>query len=234
MLKKTQGIVINYIKYKESSLIVKVYTLDFGLQSCIINGVRSAKAKNKMALFQPLTLLDLVIYYKKNTDNIRRITEVKCNFPYQSVPFDFKKTSIALFLAEVLTKSLKEENENAKLYDFLQNSLQYFDTLEKDFNNFHLHFLIKLSRYLGFHPLEGKEIFIQISEVKNLLLDYELQKELEQVFDFFIQKNYQENINLNSQIRSEVIDYILEFYKIHIPNFDNLKSLEVLRDINQT
>ena len=86
MLVKTKGIVINHIKYKESSIIVRIYTEKLGLQSYIVNGVRSAKAKNKMALFQVLTILDLVAYYYEDQNKLNRISEIRCKQPYQSIP----------------------------------------------------------------------------------------------------------------------------------------------------
>jgi DNA repair protein RecO len=108
MLSKTQGIVISYMRYRETSIVVNVYTSEMGICSYIENGVRSAKAKHKMALFQPLTLLDLEVYHKPGK-GLHRISEAKCFFPYQAIPFDIAKSSLALFLSEVLSKVLKEE-----------------------------------------------------------------------------------------------------------------------------
>lgn len=104
MLKKTQGIVIHYIKYRESSIIVKIFTRDLGLKSYIVNGVRSAKSKSKMALYQPLSLLDLVVYDKENA-SLNRISEVKLNYPFQRIPFDFHRSGVAMFVGEVLSKA---------------------------------------------------------------------------------------------------------------------------------
>ena len=102
MLQKTQGIALSYLRYRETSIIARVYTEEFGLQSYIVNGVRSAKSKNnRIALFQPLTLLEMVVYYKNDRD-LHRLSEVKTNHPFQSLPFEVAKSTIALFVTEML------------------------------------------------------------------------------------------------------------------------------------
>ena len=105
MLYKTQGIVLNYIKYRETSIIVRIYTESFGLASYIINGVRSKKARHKIAFFQPLTLLDMVVYHKRNA-KLNRVSELKCKEPLMDLPTNIKKSSIAIFITEILIKSL--------------------------------------------------------------------------------------------------------------------------------
>ncbi len=125
MLHKTRGIVLNYIRYRETSIIVKIYTEEFGLQTYIENGVRSSRSRNKIALFQPLTLLDLIVYHRDN-GSIMRISEIKCNTPFQTLPYQFVKTGIALFITEVLTKSLKEESGNPDMFWFLFQSILFW------------------------------------------------------------------------------------------------------------
>ena len=137
MLFKTRGIVFRFTKYGDSSIIVTIFTELFGLQTYIVNGVRSKAAKGKIALFQPLTLLDLVVYYKENA-NIKRIKEVRCQHQYQTVQTDIRKSSIGIFMNEVLNKSVKEENQAQELFNFLFDSLVSLDGLKNDFENFHL------------------------------------------------------------------------------------------------
>src|SRR4051812_1798980 len=149
MLHKTRGIVFRFTKFRETSIIVTIFTEVFGLQSYIVNGIRSKTAKNKIALYQPLTLLDLVVYHRKNA-NIERIKEVHCFHPYVSVTSDVKKSSIALFLIELLNKVVKDESHAKELFDFITKSLITLDLMTDEFENFHLIFLLRLSRYLGF------------------------------------------------------------------------------------
>jgi len=157
MLQKTRGLVLNYLRYRETSIIVKIYTEEFGVQTYIENGVRSSKGKNKIALFQPLTLLDLVVYFKDSA-GIQRISEIKVNHPYSTIPFDITKSTIALFITEVLSKTLKEEAGNPRLFQFLRESLIWLDQATEGYENFHLWFLLRLSFYLGFEPTTGQQL----------------------------------------------------------------------------
>jgi DNA repair protein RecO (recombination protein O) len=234
MLQKTKGIVINYLKFKESSIIVKIYTEELGLQSYIVNSVRSAKAKStKIALYQPLTLLDLVVYFHKTRAQINRISEVKCNFPFQSIPFDIRKSTIALFLTEVLHKTIQEETSNPPLFHFLESSIKLLEQIEQKIENFHLFFLIRLTRFLGFEPSSAEDIFEQIQEYKKILLEKTEFQVLTQSMEALIQGNYTDNLQIPSATRALLIDYLLDFYRLHVENFDNIKSLAVLREINK-
>lgn len=221
---KTRGIVLNFIKYKESSIITKIYTEELGAISCIVNGVRSSKSKSsKIGLYQALTLLDLVVYHRHN-QSLHRVSEAKIDFPYQSIPFEMGKTTIALFLTEMLGKVLKEEEKNEDLFDFMNSSFESFDEMKGNFANFHLQFLIQLTEYLGFG------IFSLASFVEEL----SLHKPKEQSLTFLsrlLNANYHEYIPANGHIRHEVLTWLIRFYQLHFENFGQLKSLEVLREI---
>jgi DNA repair protein RecO (recombination protein O) len=178
-------------------------------------------------------LLDLVVYFHKNRPQINRISEVKCNFPFQSIPFQITKSTIALFIAEILHKTLKEETANSYLFNFLNDSIQLFDNQEYSNPNFHLIFLLKLSRYLGFEPSSAQNIFEQIQEQQKILLPEEHLYQLKTYLNQLIEADYLDNTPLPLGIRSDLIDYILNFYQLHVANFDNLKSLAVLRELNR-
>ena len=213
MLYKTRGIALSYIKYKESSIIARIFTESFGMQSYIINGIRSKNSKTKIALFQPLTLLDLVVYHNKKKD-IHRISEIKCNANFHSIPYDIRKTSIALFLNEMLNKVLIDEGENENLFEFLHSSFQFFDVIQTDFENFHVQFLIQLSRYLGIYPVSAVSMLKEIghSKVNDKIF-------VEQI-DFFIQSGFDQHIKLNKVIRNEILMVVINYYRFH---FDSIK-----------
>jgi DNA repair protein RecO (recombination protein O) len=141
MQEKTRGIVLGYIKHRETSIIVNIYTEKFGLRSYIENGVRSSKSKNKIALFQPLSLLDMVVFENK-VKNISRLSEIKSDHPYIEIPYHMAKSSIGLFLLEIFKKSLREENANPPLFTFLYNALLFLDSTQAPVVQFHLLFLI--------------------------------------------------------------------------------------------
>src|ERR1700744_3001764 len=151
MLHKTRGIVFKTTDYGETSVIVQVFTEKFGLQSYIINAVKKPKAKISRNMFQPLHLLDMVVYHK-NTSGVQRIKEVKNAPVLQSIPYNVIKSSVAIFLNEVLYKAVKQQSAEEHLFSFVFNSIEWLDHQQEGLANFHLFFLIRLSRYLGFFP----------------------------------------------------------------------------------
>lgn len=233
MLQKTKGIVINYIKFKESSIIVKIYTESLGLQSYIINGIRSAKGKSKIALYQPLTLLELVVYHQKHKNRIFRISEARCSHPFQSIPYQQVKSGMALFITEILAKIIREEEENAELFNFLYHFIQYLDEKPDSFEHLHLYFLLKLPRFLGFQPGSATEIFDQIEEYKKLLLPADMKQEITNCIQLLLKGELENFTPISSKIRSEIINYLLDFYRLHLEGFGHINSLEVLRELNR-
>lgn len=227
MLHKTRGIVLGYVKYGETSLIVQIYTEEFGIQSYIENGVRKAKAKHKMAIFQPLSLLDLVVY-KKNNSSINRISEIKVNPPYKSIPYEITKSSIGIFLAEILNHILRaEEDETPAMFQFLHESLVYFDGKNTDYNNFHLQFLLDLSTYLGFRPDGADDMIIEVSTYHPIQLNLVERQKLEALLNCSI---YDE-LPLNGQERRKLLQLIIYFFQIHSHSFKEIKSLKILHEV---
>jgi DNA repair protein RecO (recombination protein O) len=232
MLYKTRGIVLSFVRYGDSSIIVRIYTAQLGLQSYIVNGVRSAKSKSgKIALYQPLTLLDLVVYYEPEKQKIFRINEARCATAYHSIPFDIRKTTIALFLAEVLSKTLKEETANESLYDFIEQSFLYFDQVEQNFDDFHFLFLLRFSGYLGFAPSNATEIFSQLREANRLHISKAHEEPITDWLEVTLQTDA--HTQLAYAWRGELLDVLVDFYGLHIEGMQHLKSLEVLREISK-
>lgn len=217
---------LNYIKYRETSIIVKIYTEEFGLQTYIENGVRSAKSRNKIALFQPLTLLDLVVYHK-DSGSIMRISEIKCNAPFHSLPYEFAKSGIALFVTEVLGKTLKEEAGNPDLFDFLYHSMLYLDAQPEYYENFPAQFLLKLARYLGFAPQSAKEMMAQIGEIRVT----ETSEAEEAALNGLITRNYTQHVRITGLLRRTILEHVLRFYQLHVENFNELRSVPILREL---
>ncbi len=227
MLHKTRGIVLNHIKYGESSIIVHIYTEAFGVQSYIENGVRKQKAKNKIALFQPLTLLDLVVY-KKASSSINRLSEIKCRQPYKSIPYHIKKSTIGIFIAEVLSNLLRgEEEPNEGMFDFLQESLLYFDVKESNYYNFHLQFLNDLSGYLGFSASSAHQMLSEIKPYYSTRIDILTEAKLDEL----LSGSLAESIALSGKERQAILQIILQFYQIHSNSLKEIKSLKVLHEV---
>lgn len=220
MLHKTRGIVFRFTKYGDSSIIVTIFTELFGIQTYIVNGVRSKSGKGKIALFQPLTLLDLVVYYKENA-NIKRIKEIKCLHQYQNLPGDIRKSSVAIFISEVLNKAVKDENHAGEIFEFILSSLILLDHQEGNLENFHLIFLIKLSRFLGFGAHQSEEI------LGVRMLD----REEEEILKFLLKADFMETISMTNAQRRNLLEAILRFYTIHIESLGEIKSIQVLKEI---
>lgn len=210
MLTKTKGIVFSYIKYKESSIIVRVFTRELGLQSYIVNSVRTKGKTNNISLYQPLTILDMVVYNNQKTE-LHRISEAQFSIKYSSIPFDIKKTTINLFLAEAISKMMIEQEENIALFDFLEAAFIQFDALENNFSEFHIFILINLLDFLG-HSIPLDETI-------------DLEKELLEL------KKITSTTNTNRAMRTKMLDFILNFYKQHSQLHLDLKSLPVLEAI---
>jgi DNA repair protein RecO (recombination protein O) len=151
MLHSTKGIVFHSLKYSETSIIVKIYTELFGLQSYLIRGVRKSKSKIKPALFQPLTLLDLEVNHREHA-SLQSLREVRVALPYQTIPYDIRKSSIALFINELVYKVIREEEANPDLFEFLWHTCLSLDKAEDHIADFHIRFAIELMHYLGIFP----------------------------------------------------------------------------------
>jgi len=219
VLAHTHGIVFRFVKYGDTSIIVTIFTAQFGLQAYIVNGARSKSGKGKIALYQPLTPLDLVVYHKE-TAAIMRIKEAKCIYPYRHVGVDVRKTTIALFIEELINRSIKEEAHAGELCDFLIQSLVTLDQVERP-ENFHLIFMAQLSKHLGFQPMTPQEV------LGGRVMDFDEEKAL----DLILNAGYTDQINLSNTQRRSVLDALLRFYSMHIDNFGPMKSLSVLREI---
>jgi DNA repair protein RecO (recombination protein O) len=220
MLHKTRGIVLRFTKYSETSIIVTIFTEIFGLQSYIVNGVRSKSAKQKIALYQPLTLLNLVVYHRPNA-NIERIKEIQVLYPYQTLMSDVKKSAIAMFLTELLNKTVKEESHAVELFEFLCRSLMTMDNMKSGYENYHLVFMIKLSRYLGFGPQFANEV------LGGRIADLETDK----ILAYLMNKELDEHVVMTNQQRRNILELLLKFYGDHLENFGEIKSVQVLREI---
>lgn len=239
MLIKTRGIVLSYLKYRESSIIARVYTERRGVQSYLVNGVRRAKPPGRIALFQPLTLLELVAYVpRQGGGTLTRLAEFRCAEPFRSLPYDVRKSSVALFLSEVLSKSVREEEENESLFRFLHDSILTFDQQEVGTENFALLFLLHLASYLGFGIETGGELIDQVamagpaptgsyfgSGPATLRL-----REFEHYFDELLRTPAAVSIP-NGQVRRELLAVVIRYYQLHVEGLGEVKSLEVLSEV---
>lgn len=201
---------------------MSIFTELFGLRSYIVNGVRSSSktSGSKIALYQPLTLLDLVVYHRESA-NINRIKEVKCLYPYKAIASDVRKSTLCMFLNEVLNKTVKEESHADEVFEFMYQSLLALDKMETGIENFHIVFLLKLSKYLGFEPQNAHEL------LGHKMVDADTEKMLGE----FIGCNFNSSPTLSLTMRRDVLECILKFYGEHIETFGEVRSVQILRDV---
>ena len=227
MLHNTKGIVLSCIKYAESSVICKIYTEKFGLVSCIVHGVR--KKKGKSNYYQPLSILDMNIHYNKKI-NLQKVKEVRPFIQYQTIPFDIKKSSVAMFLAEVLKKSLHEEEENLSLYLFLETSLENLDGQE--FNSqFHLQFLIRLSKYLGFYPNINNDSYSYFDLLNGQFVSI-LPEHTHYITEVNIFSDLLKGKKVENKVKKRMLEYLIEYYQLHVEGFGKIKSKEILEIVH--
>jgi DNA repair protein RecO (recombination protein O) len=210
MLKKTAGIVISYIKYRETSIIVRIFTRELGLKSYIVNSVRSAKAKSKIALYQPLSLLDLVVYDKENA-SLNRISEVKLSYAFQRIPFDFYRSGVAMFIGEVVGKAILDgEALHLSVYPHL--------------------FLLQLSQFLGFSPADAAEFYEQLQHGVGSI---PISQEERHCLDQLLETDFKSSAKIPGSIRRKLMDHLLLHYKLHLDTFSEVKSVKVLMQMMQ-
>ena len=220
MVSKTNGIVLNYIKYKETSIISKIYTKEFGLKSYLINGIRTKKGKFNISSFQPLSLLELVVYENKNSQ-IGRIKELKFDKIYFTNHHAQKKISICLFISEVLLKLITFQVPDKNQFNFVRNSLIELDKIVDNYENFHIIFLIKFSKYLGF-------------EISNISDFSNIKNENELVISFLseiIISEYSSNIKSTSSVRNKALEIIIVYFREKTELNVNFNSNRILKNI---
>ena len=239
MLQKTRGIVLHHIKYSESSIIAYIYTEEFGRQSYMVNGIRGKNSSMRLNMFQPLVLLEMEVYQKSGR-GLQRIKEIKNAAPYHSIPFDVLKSTISLFLAEIMYKSLQEEVANKQLFDFLFHSFLLLDTLDKNIANFHICFLIHLARFLGFPPQNNyneENQYFDLFEGSFVSLipphSHFIDKSNSVFFNELLKQPFAQStsILLSQDNRRSLLDGLVIYYQLHLISQREVKSLNVLKSV---
>jgi DNA repair protein RecO (recombination protein O) len=239
MLCKLTAIVLYAKKYRESSLLVYAYTDLFGRQAYIANGVRSGKNRAGMACFQPLTLLDAVVYRNPKSE-LQRLREYRLLQPLHNIPLSMAKSALALFISEVLYKTVREQEPNAGLFRFLTRAILDLDALEQGVPNFHLYFLVQLNRYLGYAPgnryapetpyfdgLAGE--FTPERPAHDLFFDPQQTQLLAALLDS--RPDSLAHLALHHDQRNRFVDNMLRFLNHHFDTPVAVRSAAVLRDL---
>lgn len=237
MYKQTNAIVLYASKYPRG-YVVHLYTREYGRLSCVVNDVKSRRSPFRKVFLQSLSLVEVVLA-DGSGNALPRLRESRSTFVYTSVPYDFYKNSIAMFLAEFLSKVLREEQPDAELFDFVDSSLRFLDVADTSFANFHIAFLLQLSYFLGVAPnMENAERpFFDMLEARFVptkpLHDYLLYDADKRAFSLLMRMNYRNmhRFRFTHAQRVAVLRRMVDYYQIHLGRFGSLRSLEVLQEL---
>lgn len=238
MHKKTRAIILNAKKYSDKAIIVTVYSMQFGRTSYLVYGMNNKKSSFRPAFSQALTLVDIDVVHSPKKD-IQSIKDIRIAHPFSGIPFHPVRNSLALFVSEIIYRTLQHSEPDEDLYQFLESSITELDVCSSGLANFHLVFLLKLSRYLGFVPnnddvstkyfdlmhgdyTQAKPLHQHFLDEKETLLFLKISK-----CDY---KNM-ESITISREIRYKMLESIIEYYKLHIPDFKGLNSLSILQEL---
>lgn len=236
---KTKAIVLRAVRYGDSRMIVDMLTANVGRVSFACGLSKTNRGKIKKQLFQPLTLLDIVFDYRPNVE-LQRIKDVRVARPFTSIPFDAYKLSIGLFLAEFLVYASKGEQDGNRLEEFTEKSLLWLDNAVEGFANFHLVFMIHVSLFIGFYPnLDGYSdgAWFDLRDGSFTMTcpshpDYLNPDDSRRIL-LLTRMNF-DNMRLfrmSRDDRNRCLDVIIAYYRLHVPNFPVLRSLDVLREL---
>lgn len=232
MLVSVNAIVVHSFPYGDNSMIVKCYTNTFGLKSYLINGVKNKKGPVKPGMLFPLTLLNLVAYHK-DKGGLERIKEAHLDHTYITIPYDPFRNALTLFLGEVLLKVLHEDEVNEELFDFIKKTALHLDETN-DLKFFHLRFLLDLMFYLGFRPslnntqtgvfdmLDGQ--FVTTAPTHPYFIPKEETSLLLQLLKH-------DEGKCSKVTRLNLLQHLLEYYKLQIDSFGEIKSLDVIKEL---
>lgn len=238
---KTRAIVIKAIRYGDNNLIVKLLTEQNGLQSFMVKGAYNKNAKIRAALFQPLTLLEIVA--AKSRGELGYLREAGVEYAYQDIPNNINKNAIVLFLCELLSKTIQESETDLELFTFIHDALTHLDEMTSNCSDFPLKFVVKLTDFLGFAPNINsyKQNFIFDLDEGRFLHDgttatYVIDKRQSELLHTLCVNEVTEDycLNITNQERRQLLEAVISYYKLHVSGFNEMKSTEILKAVLQS
>ena len=240
MLHKTEGIVLSILRYSDRYAITHVYTADFGATSYLLPMTSNKKAKIKNSLFFPFSLLRMEVEHLPKRD-IQKLKEVERLIPLYEICTDMSKLSLAFFLSEFLYRVLRESDNNEVTFQYIKNSVETLEAANSSIANFHIAFMIGLTRFLGIYPNwentnRDKYFDMLNGEFRQNIpsLTHYLKQDESRYVKYLNRINYSNmhKFKLSRDNRNIIVNYILDYYRLHLYDFPKLKSLEVLREMN--
>ena len=226
---------ISSLKFQEKSLIVKCFTLSSGLKSYFVrDAFSSRKASQKIAYFQPLSILEIEAVHK-NKGTLENFKEIKTAVPFQSIHTDLVKSTMVMFLSEMLHHSIQEEEKNESLFVFLETALTWLDHHD-DISNFHLILLLETTKYLGFYP-DTSEIDLPYFEINDGVFTLfqgatVLSGHETNLFKKLVELRFDHDQKVfHVTERQILLRVLIDYYAFHLDGFKKPKSLEVLKEV---
>ncbi len=239
MLTKTKAVVLGATKYGDSRLIVSMFTREYGMATFSTSVSSRGKGAARMNYFQPLTFLE-VAFDKRPLKDIHSIREVRIDRPHRSIPFDAYKLSISMFLAEFLRYALSGEQENGQLYEFIEQSIEWLDGAKERFSNFHIVFMVRLTRFIGIFPnIEDYSPGAWFDMSEGCFSQHPLNRSLAvspaeaSVIPLLARLSFptMHLFRLSRQERDTCAESILKYYRLHLPDFPEMRSFAVLKEL---
>ncbi len=239
MLTKTTAIVLHSLKYGDKKVFVNVFSREYGMIAFACSTSSRTKGKNKANYFQPLNIVEIEFDMKPKAE-IHTMKDIRIVYPAKSIPFDPYKLSISIFLAEFVRYALMNEQKNVPIYDYVAASIQWLDNAEKDFANFHIIFMVKMSQFIGFFPnlddyFPGSWFDLRDGSFTPLIPKH---KEVIRPADATaiptlarLSYSTMHLLKMSRNERNQCTEGILTYYKLHLPDFPELKSFAVMREL---
>ena len=236
---KIQGFVLQSIRYGDTSLVVKVYTLNGGLQSYMVKGVRGKASRNRAAFFQPMTFLRFVQSGKPSQSGLAYLKDPEVLYAYQSVPLVMNKSAILMYLSELLSHTLTQQERNDGLYQFVYQSMVWLDLVEAGYANFPLYFTLELSRFLGFYPQSNYHEHAYFDMMEGQFVSsipphpYYFGQGESRMLSQLLNRGIDDlaSLAMTGLQRNALLDGIITFMRLHAPVLKGLQSHEVLKEV---
>ncbi len=232
---------LHSLKYGESRIIVDMFTREAGRLSFIVSLPKTAKGRLKIQYFQPMTLLEVECDIRQRVQ-LQKLKDARLLVAYSSIPFSSEKLALSLFTAEFLYHALRSEQKDEPLFCYISDSMQWLDMSSAGYANFHLTFLMRMSRFLGFYPnlddyVEGCVFDLRSATFTAAVPVHRdfLRADESRLIHLLMRMDFptMHLFRLSHHERNRIVDVLLAFYRLHIPQFPELKSLSVLQELWQ-
>ncbi len=238
MLTRTKAILLHHVRYSDNSLIAHFYTQEYGRLPVMVKGISSKRGTARFNYFQPLNIFNTELYYYENRE-MHNLKEMTLAYIPKRIHGDIHRTSVAMFISELLNNVIREEDVNRLLFEFIESSVISLDEMTSGISNFHLWFLVAFTDYAGIGPTRTEMtgcyfdmLTGQFTPLQPMHPDF-LDQSGARVLNLLLQMSAEDlaSLRLSGEERSELLARMVKYYKLHLPGIREMRSLQVLKDI---